>query len=101
MCFTIVHNGKRYSEEFKQQIIFSISVTGLANEYGSVEQTIYKWKKLYTPSIEADENQTISIKEYKSLREKIHELKMENKTLKHLHPFHCKMNPILVVFHAN
>ena len=38
--------GTRYPEEFKQQIInlylSGKSVTALANEYGLVEQTIYK-----------------------------------------------------------
>ena len=86
MCFTMAHNGKRYTEEFKRQIIdlylSGKSVTELAEEYGLVEQTIYKWKKLYAPSIEVDDNQTISMKEYKDLQKKMHELEMENEILK-------------------
>ena len=43
----MVHNNKRYSEEFKKQIVnlhlSGKSVKALANEYGLVEQTIYKW----------------------------------------------------------
>ena len=82
----MAHNGTRYSEEFKRQIIdlylSGKSVTELANEYGLVEQTIYKWKKLYAPSIEVDENQTISMKEYKDLQKKMRELEMENEILK-------------------
>ena len=82
----MAHNGKRYSEEFKRQIIdlylSGKSVTELAEEYGLVEQTIYKWKKLYAPSIEVDGNQTISMKEYKDLQKKMHELEMENEILK-------------------
>jgi transposase len=58
------------------------SVSELAEEYGLVEQTIYKWKKLYAPSIEVDENQTISMKEYKDLQKKMRELEMENEILK-------------------
>ena len=54
----MAHNGKRYSEEFKRQIIdlylSGKSVSELAEEYGLVEQTIYKWKKLYAPSIDVD-----------------------------------------------
>ena len=54
----MAHNGKRYSEEFKRQIIdlylSGKSVAELAEEYGLVEQTIHKWNKLYTPSIEVD-----------------------------------------------
>ena len=82
----LAHNGTRYSEEFKRQIIdlylSGKSVTELANEYDLVEQTIYKWKKLYAPSIEVDENQTISMKEYKDLQKKMRELEMENEILK-------------------
>ena len=58
------------------------SVSELAEEYGLVEQTIYKWKKLYAPSIEVDENLTISMKEYKNLQKKMRELEMENEILK-------------------
>ena len=82
----MAHNGKRFSEEFKRQIIdlylSGKSVTELAEEYGLVEQTIYKWKKLYAPTIEVDENQTISMKEYKDLQKKMRELEMENEILK-------------------
>ena len=82
----MAHNGKRFSEEFKRQIIdlylSGKSVTELAEEYGLVEQTIYKWKKLYAPFIEVDENQTISMKEYKDLQKKMRELEMENEILK-------------------
>ena len=82
----MAHNGKRYSEEFKRQIIdlylSGKSVSELAEEYGLVEQTIYKWKKLYAPSITVDENKTISMKEYKDLQKKMHELEMENEILK-------------------
>lgn len=55
MCFTMAHNGKRYTKEFKRQIIYLYlagkPIAQLAEEYGLVEQTIYKWKKLYAPSI--------------------------------------------------
>lgn len=82
----MAHNGTRYSEEFKRQIIdlylSGKSVIELANEYGLVEQTIYRWKKLYAPTIEVDENQTISMKEYKDLQKKMRELEMENEILK-------------------
>lgn len=81
----MAHNGKRYSEEFKRQIIdlylSGKSVKELAEEYGLVEQTIYKWKKLYAPSIDVDENQTISMKEYKDLQKKMRKLEMENEIL--------------------
>ena len=82
----MAHNGTRYPEEFKRQIIdlylSGKSVTELANEYGLVEQTIYRWKKLYAPTIKVDENQTISMKEYNDLQKKMRELEIENEILK-------------------
>lgn len=82
----MAHNGTRYPEELKRQIIdlclSGKSVTELANEYGLVEQTIYRWKKLYAPTIKVDENQTISMKEYNDLQKKMRELEMENEILK-------------------
>ena len=86
MCFTMVHNGKRYTEEFKRQIIdlylAGKPVAQLVEEYGLVEQTIYKWKKLYAPSMEVEENQFISLKDYKELQKKVQQLEMENEILK-------------------
>ena len=82
----MAHNSKRYSEEFKRQIIdFYLSgksVSELAEEYDLVKQTVYKWKMIYAPSIEANENQTISMKEYKDLQKKMRVLGMENEILK-------------------
>lgn len=79
-------NGTRYPEEFKQQIVdlynAGTSVTKLANEYGLVEQTIYKWIKLYSPVIQEDDGATISMKEYKALQKKMAQLEMENEILK-------------------
>ncbi len=87
----MAHNGKRYSEEFKRQIIdFYLSgksVLELAEEYDLVKQTVYKWKKLYAPSIEVNENQTISMKEDKDLQKKMRVLGMENEILKKLEPY--------------
>lgn len=82
----MAHNGKRYTEEFKRQIIdlylAGKPVAQLAEEYGLVEQTIYKWKKLYTPSIKIEENQSVSLKDYKELQKKVQQLEMENEILK-------------------
>ncbi len=77
---------KRYTEEFKRQIIdlylAGKPVAQLAEEYGLVEQTIYKWKKLYAPSIKIEENQSVSLKDYKELQKKVQQLEMENEILK-------------------
>ena len=60
---------KRYPEEFKKQNVdlynAGTPVTKLASEYGLVEQTIYKWIKLYSPITETDEGETVSMKEFK------------------------------------
>jgi len=80
------HNGKRYTEEFKKQII-DLHLSGkpvakLAEEYGLVEQTIYKWKKIYAPSITTDDGKTVSLKQYTDLQKKMRELELENEILK-------------------
>ena len=82
----MARNSKHYAEEFKQQII-ELHLAGkpveeLAAEYGLVEQTIYKWKKIYAPTIEVDENKSISWKEYRALQKKMRELELENEILK-------------------
>ena len=86
MCFTTTHNGKRYTEEFKRQIIDLYlackPITVLAEEHGLIEQTTYRWKRLYAPSVEVDEEQSISFKDYKELQKKIKQLEMENEILK-------------------
>ncbi len=77
---------KRFPEEFKQQIVdlynAGTSVTKLASEYGLIEQTIYKWIKLYDPIIEGSNGDTVSMKEYKELQKKMAQIEMENEILK-------------------
>ena len=76
----------RYTNDFKQQIVdlynAGTPVVQLANEYGLVEQTIYKWIKTLSPSIETDEGEQVSMKEYKTLQKKMAQLEMENEILK-------------------
>lgn len=56
----------KYTEEFKQQILdlykFSTPVLELAREYGLVEQTIYKRKKMYMPVAEDPQGNSINQK---------------------------------------
>jgi transposase len=77
---------KRFPEEFKQQIVdlynAGTSVTKLASEYGLIEQTIYKWIKLYDPIIEGSNGDAVSMKEYKELQKKMAQIEMENEILK-------------------
>ena len=79
-------NGTRYPEEFKKQIVdlyhTGTPVTKLSSEYGLIEQTIYKWIKLYSPVIQEDDGTTVSMKEYKALQKKMAQLEMENEILK-------------------
>lgn len=78
--------GNRYTEEFKQQIVdlyqAGTSVSKLASEYGLIEQTIYKWIKLYSPISKDENGETISMKEYKHLQKRLAQLEMENDILK-------------------
>ena len=79
-------NGKRYPEEIKKQILdlynAGTPVAKLASEYGLVDQTIYKWIKLYSPITETDEGETVSMKDFKELQKKMAQLEMENEILK-------------------
>ena len=79
-------NGKRYPEEYKKQIVdlynAGTPVAKLASEYGLVDQTIYKWIKLYSPITETDEGETVSMKDFKELQKKMAQLEMENEILK-------------------
>lgn len=57
-------------------------ISQLAKEYGLIEQTVYKWKKLYAPSVEVDQEKSISQKDYLEMQKKIQQLEMENEILK-------------------
>lgn len=79
-------SGSRYPEEFKRQTI-DLYLSGkpvkeLVKKYGLIEQTIYRWKRLYAPSIEVNEVESISLKDYKELQKKNQKLEMENEILK-------------------
>jgi len=82
----MAHKRTKYTEEFKKQII-DLHLSGkpisqLAKEYGLIEQTVYKWKKLYAPSVEVDQEKSISQKDYLEMQKKIQQLEMENEILK-------------------
>lgn len=87
MCSHMAHKtGNRYTKEFKQQVVdlyhAGTPVTKISSEYGLIEQTIYKWIKLYSPIIEKEDGATISMKDYKEMQKKIAQLEMENEILK-------------------
>lgn len=86
MCSMKQGNGKRYTEEFKKQIVDLFnsgkSVITMASEYGLVEQTIYKWIARYEPVSTDDNGKTVTMKDYKDLQKKLAEVELENEILK-------------------
>ena len=79
-------NQKKYTPEFKQQLVElyntgNYSYPQLASEYGVAKSTILGWVKELTP-IKVSDTETISMKEYKALQKKIRELEIENEILK-------------------
>lgn len=78
-------NGKRYSDEFKQQIVDLYNagspVSKLSSEYGVSSVTIYKWINKLSP-VEVSEGETMTAKEYQAMKKRIAQLEMENEILK-------------------
>jgi len=75
-------NGKRYSEEFKEQIVklheMGKKVHELNSEYGISTVAIYKWIKESKPVVKGE----ISNKEFEKMKKELSELRMENEILK-------------------
>ncbi|WP_129408551.1 transposase [Marinitoga lauensis] len=75
-------NGKRYNDEFKEQIVklheMGKKVHELSSEYGISRVTIYKWIKETKPLVEGG----ISKKEYEKMQKELQQLRMENEILK-------------------
>ena len=80
------NKGKRYSEEFKQQIYElnqnGSSVYKLSTEYGIPTGTIYKWFSELKPIGQAEDGTPVNKKEMGAMRKHIKELEMENEILK-------------------
>ena len=79
-------NQKKYTPEFKQQIVDLYNTGGksyiqLESEYGVARSTISVWIKELSP-IKVSDSETISMKEYKALQKKMRELEIENEILK-------------------
>ena len=71
-------NQKKYTQEFKQQIVDlyntgNYSFPQLSSEYGVAKSTILNWVRNLSP-IQVSETETISMKEYKALQKKMKEL---------------------------
>lgn len=81
---TMSANGKRYTAEFKKQIVelyqSGSSVKYLSSEYGVSDVTIYKWIQELSPVQVSDQQMTT--KEFQAMKKRIAELEMENEILK-------------------
>ncbi|WP_429948748.1 hypothetical protein IGJ55_002759 [Enterococcus sp. AZ170] len=73
---------QRFTDEFKQTIVdlyhAGSSVEQLANEYGMVPQTFYKWINFYTPNDYSDVTEAGFLK----LKKEMAQLKEDNNILK-------------------
>ena len=79
-------NQKRYTPEFKQQIVDlyktgSYSYPQLEREYGIARSSISNWVRNASP-ITTSEGDTVTLKDYKALQKDYQKLKMENEILK-------------------
>ena len=79
-------NQKHYTPEFKQQIVDLYNAGGtsfpqLEREYGVNRSTLSGWVKHLSP-IKVSEEESITLKEYKTLQKENNRLKIENEILK-------------------
>lgn len=82
------NRSKRYSKEFKQQIVDLVnngkSATDIVNEYEIARSSVCKWVSDFnkTGSFKAKDNRSTEENELIKLRKENAELKMENDILK-------------------
>lgn len=79
-------NQKSYTPEFKQQIVDLYNAGGnsypqLEREYGVNRSTLSSWVKQLSP-IKGSGEETITLKEYKTLQKETQRFKIENEILK-------------------
>ncbi len=77
---------KKYTEDFKQQIVELYNLGNksfgqLESEYGVPKSTMVVWIKKLSP-VKIGEEETITMKEFKTLQKKMRELELENEILK-------------------
>ena len=68
-------NQKKYTDEFKQQLVDlyntgNYSFPQLSDEYGVAKSTILSWVRQLTP-MQVSGTENISMKEYKALQKKM------------------------------
>lgn len=79
-------NQKHYTLEYKQQIVVLYNAGGISypqpeREYGINRSTLSSWVKQLSP-IKVSENETVTLKKFKSLQKEMQRLKIENEILK-------------------
>jgi len=84
--FDMAKDQKKYTPEFKQQIVGlyntgNYSLPQLEREYGVARSSISNWVKNASP-ITTSEGETVTLQDYKALQKDYQKLKMENEILK-------------------
>ena len=82
---SIMENGKRYDQEYKNMIVdlfkSGMSLSEISSEYGIVKSTINGWIK-DVKEIKVDGNEVMTLKEVKELKREMARIKEENEILK-------------------
>ena len=77
--------GRRYDQEYKDMIVelfkSGMSLAELSSEYGIAKSTINGWVK-DVKEIKVDENEVMTLKEFKQLKKEMARIKEENEILK-------------------
>lgn len=82
------NKSKRYTEEFKKQIVELVksgkSVQDISSEYSIAKSTVFKWVRDYSQSgsFKAKDNRSEEETELIKLRKELKRLEMENDILK-------------------
>ena len=82
---SIMENGKRYDQEYKNMIVdlfkSGMSLSEISSEYGIAKSTINDWIK-DVKEIKVDGNEVMTLKEVKELKREMARIKEENEILK-------------------
>ena len=77
--------GRRYDQEYKDMIVelfkSGMSLAELSSEYGIAKSTINGWIK-DVKEIKVNENEVMTLKEFKQLKKEMARIKEENEILK-------------------
>ena len=77
--------GRRYDQDYKDMIVdlfkSGMSVSEISSEYGIAKSTINGWIK-DVKEIKVNENEVMTLKEFKQLKKEMARIKEENEILK-------------------